>query len=254
MVRSKHNRCLDENDKTIDKLEKKLTRQSVVYETQVKINPHKSDERIANLAIRSAEVTFKAPATCLKKTLPNIKINAVLVSEIDPPRRAEPIYWLLLTTLPINEPDEIKLIISLYAKRWLIEIFFKVLKTGCKIDATHLQEKTRIENFIAISMITAWRVMLQTYLPREYPNAPCSVLFTEIEWKLAFEVAYDGKRKIPKRPPTLREAITLIAILGGYKLRKQRPGIQSIWRGTVRLIDILMGYKIAQRIAVSKVF
>lgn len=253
IVRSKHNRCLKENDEAINKLEKKLTKSQVVYETQVTLNPYRSDERIAHLAIRATEVTFKAPSTCLKKTLSPITINAVLVSEIDPPKGVEAIYWLLLTTLPINETEQIKLIITLYAKRWLIEIFFKVLKTGCKIDAPHLQEKSRIENFIAVSMITAWRVMLQTYLPRECPDAPCTILFTEIEWKLAYEVAYEGRRQIPKNTPTLKEAAMVIAMLGGYKRRKQPPGIQTIWRGTIRLIDILKGYKIAQT-SVNKVF
>jgi hypothetical protein len=254
LVRSNHNRCLDEDDEIINKLEKKLIRSRVVYETKVKLKQYRSDERVANLAIRAKTVSLKAPATCLKKALPSIQVNAVLISEIDPPKGVEPIHWLLITTLPIDTPEQIKLIVSLYAKRWLIEIFFKVLKSGCKIDAPHLQERERIENFIAISMIVAWRVMIQTYLPREYPDAPCTFLFTELEWKLAYSVAYDGKRTIPQNTPTLKEAVMFIAMLGGYKQRKQPPGIQTIWRGTTRLMDLVKGYKMAQHVTVSRVF
>lgn len=254
LVRSCHNRCLDENDAINDKLEKKLIRSQVVYDTQVTLNRYRPDERVANLAIRATTVTLKAPATCLKKNLPSLRINAVLVSEVNPPKGVKPIDWLLLTTLPIDKPEQILAIVVLYAKRWMIEIFFKVLKSGCKIDSPRFQERQRIENFIAIAMIVAWRVMLQTYLPREFPNEPCTILFTEIEWKLAYQVAYDGKRPMPQNTPTLREAVMFIAMLGGYQRRKQPPGIQTIWRGTVRLMDLVKGYKMAQQISVSKIF
>jgi hypothetical protein len=254
LVRSNHNRCLDENDPSIDKLEKKLIRRPIVYEAKVVLNQHRSNKRTANLAVRVATVTIKAPATCLKKTLPSLQINVVLVSEIDPPRGVEPIDWLLLTTLPIDDPKQIMKIVALYAKRWLIEIYFKVLKSGCQIDAPHLQEKRRIENYIAIAMIVAWRVMIQTYLPREYPDAPCTMLFTEMEWKLAYNTAFDGKRPIPERIPTLKEAVMFVAMLGGYQQRKQPPGIQTIWRGTCRLLDLVKGYKMAQHINMSMVF
>lgn len=251
LVRSNHNRCLDEDDVIIDKLEKKLIRSRIAYETKIKLNQYRPGERVANLAIRAKTVTLKAPATCLKKTLPSVQVNAVLVSEIEPPKGVEPIHWLLITTLPIDTSEQIMLIVGLYAKRWLIEVFFKVLKSGCKIDALHLQEKGRIENFIAISMIVAWRVMLQTYLPREYPDALCTILFTEIEWKLAYSVAYEGKRSIPQNTPTLKEAVMFIAMLGGYQQRKQPPGIQTIWRGTTRLMDLIQGYKMAQQVTMS---
>lgn len=254
LVRGSHNRCLDEGDAVIDKLEKKLIRSPVVYEAKLKLNQYKPTQRTANLAIRATTVTIKAPATCLKKTLSSVKMNAVLVSEIDPPKGEDPVHWLLLTTLPIDMPEQVMKIVGLYAKRWSIEIFFKVLKSGCKIDSPHLQNKRRIENFIAISMIVAWRVMLQTYLPREYPDLPCTVLFTEVEWKLAYNVAYDGKRPLPQKTPTLKEAVMFIAMLGGYQRRKQPPGIQTIWQGTIRLMDLISGYKMAQQIIVSQMF
>lgn len=254
LVRSNHNRCLDEDDDTINKLEKKLIRSRVAYETKLKLNQYRQGERTANLAIRASTVTLKAPATCLKKTLPSVQFNAVLVSEIDPPKGVEPIHWLLITTLPIYTPEQIMLIVSLYAKRWMIEVYFKVLKSGCKIDSPHLQEIERIENFIAVSMIVAWRVMLQTYLPREYPDVPCTMLFTEIEWKLAYNTAYEGKRPLPQNTPSLREATMFVAMLGGYQPRKQPPGIQTIWQGTTRLMDLVRGYKMALQISIGKIF
>lgn len=226
LVRSNHNRCLVTKDLVNNKLEKKLARSRVAYEAKVLLNQYRSNERTANVAIRATTVTLKAPRTLLKRDLSPLQINAVLISEVEPPKGAEPLYWLLLTTLPIENDKQIKEIISLYAKRWMIEIYFKVLKSGCKIDAPRLQERQRIENFISLAMIVGWRVMLQTYLPREYPKALGTVLFTEIEWKLAYTVAFEGRSMIPENTPTLKDAVMVVAMLGGYQRRKQPPGIQ----------------------------
>ena len=134
----------------------------------------------------------------------------------------------------------------MYAKRWYIEIFFKVLKSGCGIDVPHFQKGSRIENYIALSMIVAWKVMLTTYLPREYPEASCTIIFTEIEWKLAHQAAYKKQRPLPENPPTLKEAVALVAMLGGYQKRKDPPGIQTVWRGVVRLMDMIYGYELTR--------
>lgn len=252
LVRSNHNRCLaDASDTTNDKLEKKLIRCPVSYESKVILNRYRRDEHTANVAIRASKVLIQAPNTSKKKTLPPLEMNAVLVSEIDPPKGEQPLHWLLLTTLPIDSLEEIQLIVSLYSKRWCIEIFFKVIKSGCKIDSPHLQTTTRIENFIALSMIVAWKVMLATYLPREYPNDPCTVVFTEIEWKLAYRAAYRNM-PLPEEIPTLQVAVRLVAMLGGYQKRKAPPGIQTVWRGIVKLMDMEYGYELTQGIILSR--
>lgn len=253
LVRSKHNRTLaDSVDETNNKLEKKLIRSAVKIEGKLDLNQYRKNSRTANIAVRSSKVLIKAPNTCKKKTLPPIEMNAVLVSEVDPPRGQEAIQWLLLTTLPIQTADEISRIISLYSKRWGIEIYFKVLKTGCKIDAIRFQSTNRIENYIAFMMIVAWKVMITTYLPRQYPNAPCTILFTEIEWKLAYLSVYKNERPLPEQLPTLREALMLVAILGGYQKRKTLPGIQTVWRGMTRLIDTIIGYELGEKMALSR--
>lgn len=252
LVRAKHNRCLnDAIDDTNDKLEKKLIRSPVVCEEKIVLNKYRKEERKANIAIRACKVLIQAPKTCKKKTLPPIEMNAVLVSEIDPPKGVKPIDWLLLTTLPIETEVDIKLIVSLYSKRWCIEIYFKILKSGCKIDHPHLQETKRIENYIAFAMIIAWKTMLTTYLPREYPDEPCTCLFTEVEWRLAFRGAQNKILPFPEKIPTLKEMVTLVATLGGYQKRKEPPGIQTVWRGIVRLMDMVYGYELTRGISLQ---
>lgn len=253
LIRSKHNRSLaDATDETNDKLEKKLIRCPVIYESEVILHRYRKDERVANVAVRACKILIQAPNTCKKKSLPPIGINAVLVSEIDPPKGVKPLDWLLLTTLSIESVDEVHLIVSLYSKRWCIEVFFKVLKSGCKIDTLRLQTPARIENYIALAMIVAWKVMLTTYLPREYPNEPCTSMFTEIEWKLAFRGAQSSILPFPKETPTLQEMSKLVAMLGGYQKRKDPPGIQTVWRGIVRLMDMVYGHELTQGISLSQ--
>lgn len=245
LVRSKHNRSLDESsDETANKIEKKLIRCPVIYEGKLHLNQYKANDRTANVVIRASQVRVRAPNTCKKKSLPSIELNAILVSEVDPPKGEQPVHWLLITTLPIDSIEEIRQVIALYTRRWSIEIFFKVMKSGCNVDSPRLQAASRIENFIALAMIVAWKVMLVTYLPREYANTPCTVVFTDIEWKLAYRQAYNRTRPLPEKVPTLKEAVTLVAMLGGYQKRKEPPGIQTVWRGIVRLLDMVCGYEI----------
>lgn len=252
LVRSKHNRTLaDSNEDTNNKLEKKLIRSSVRFEGKLDLNEYRENARKASIVIRASRVLIKAPNTCKKKKLPPVEMNAILVSEVDPPKGQEAVNWLLLTTLPIETTEEISRIISLYSKRWGIEIYFKVLKSGCKIDSVRFRTTTAIENYIALMMIIAWRVMLTTYLPRQYPNAPCTVIFTEIEWKLMYMAAHNNKKTIPEEAPTLKEAVMLLAIIGGYQKRKTLPGIQTVWRGMARLMDMIIGYELCQKAASS---
>ncbi len=247
ITRSNHNRCLsDATDNTNDKLEKKLIRCPVQIEGKIILNKYRDSEHTALVAIRACEVLIKAPNTCKKKSLPPIRMNAVLVSEIDPPKGVKPLHWLLLTTLPINTPEEIMRVVSLYSKRWCIEIYFKVLKSGCKIEAIRFQSPEKIENFIAFAMILAWKSMLATYLPREYPLEPCTCMFTEIEWKLVFRKMKGLTIPFPEKPPTLKEMVDLVAMLGGYQKRKDPPGIQTVWRGITRLMDMVQGYELTQ--------
>lgn len=266
LVRSNHNRTLaDTTDETADKLEKKLVRCSVKYEGKVTLNKYKKHERTASIAIRACKILINAPKTSKKKTLPPIEMNAVLVSEIDPPRvptrskksktaddDVKPLYWLLLTTLPIETLEEIQFIVSMYSKRWCIEIFFKVIKSGCKIDIPHLQTPARIKRFIALAMVVAWKVMLTTYLPREYPDVLCTSVFTEIEWKLAFSRVHTKPTPFPEPPPTLKEMVGYVAMLGGYQKRKDPPGIQTVWRGIMRVIDMVHGHELTQGILSSQ--
>jgi hypothetical protein len=198
--------------------------------------------RLARLEVRFASVTLKAPRR--KSALPDVAVCAVLAKEIDPPVGVDdPLEWMLISTLPVTSFEDAKAMLARYARRWSIEIYHRVLKSGCRIEDRQLGCARRLENCLAIDMVVAWRIHHLTWLGRETPNLPCTVFFEDEEWKAL--VGFINQTPIvPATPPTLREAMIMVAILGGFLNRNsdKEPGTETIWRGLQRLDDITKSY------------
>lgn len=198
--------------------------------------------RQAKLEIRFAAVTLKAPRR--KTKLPDVPIHAVQAKEIDAPAGVdEPLEWMLLSTLPVTSFEEAQTALAHYTRRWGIEIYHRVLKSGCRIEDRQLGSARRLENCLAIDMVVAWRIQHLTWLGRETPDLPCTVFFEDEEWKAL--VGFINQTPIvPATPPTLRQAIVMVASLGGYLNRKSdgEPGTDTMWRGLQRLDDITRTY------------
>ncbi len=133
-------------------------------------------------------------------------------------------------------------IVRLYAVRWEIECFHRVLKTGCKVEELQLKEDDRILPAIALYMVVAWRVMYVMKLGRECPDLPCNVVFEEDEWKSLYVIAH-GPEAL-KKTPSLGEFINTVASFGGYLGRKcdGPPGAQAVWLGLRRVIDFALAW------------
>lgn len=102
-----------------------------------------------------------------------------------------------------------------------------------------------MEACLAIDLVVAWRIHHLTKLGRETPDVPCSIYFEEAEWKAL--TAFITKQPIPTdKPPTLREAIRMVAALGGFLARKGdgEPGTQTLWLGLQRLNDLTEMWKV----------
>jgi hypothetical protein len=176
--------------------------------------------------------------------LPQVEVNAVLVRELDPPPGIEPIEWLLVTSLPIDTPEDVLRVVDYYTGRWPIEIFFRILKSGCKVEQIQLETAARIERCLMLYMIVAWRVQYLTMLGRECPDLPCDVLFTADEWKPVRKIT-QPKKSLPKKAPPLGEFLLLVGRLGGHNGRKHDgpPGPQALWIGIRRLTDFALAWR-----------
>jgi hypothetical protein len=200
------------------------------------------EARTAQLTVQAARVKLRAPDRPGKK-LPNIEVNCVLVTEPNPPEGAEPVEWLLVTSLPIDTVEQVLTIIRYYSGRWAIEIYFRILKSGCKVEESQLHKAERFLPYLALCMIVAWRVAYLMMLGRECPDLPCDVAFDEDEWKTAYTVVKN--QPPPKKPPSLKTMVELVASLGGYLGRKcdGEPGPKAIWVGLQRLTDLVRGWR-----------
>jgi len=192
--------------------------------------------RIANVEVRATSVKLCPPYRHDRK-LQQVSVNLVLIEETKPPKDCEPISWLLATSLPIGTPDEVKRIATSYCVRWQIEIFFRTLKSGCRIEQRQFEKLNRIVNCLAVYSIVAWRVTHLCHLGRQCPDLNCEVVFEPCEWKAVYKIV--KKKAPPSTPPRLNEIIRMVAGLGGYVNRKStEPGPQTLWIGLQRVHDL----------------
>lgn len=194
------------------------------------------DARIAEVEIRAATVTLRPPHRPDRK-LPEVTVNVVLVEETNPPKGQTPIQWILVTTLPIETSDQVKAIVAYYCIRWQIEVYFRTLKSGCRIESRYFERLGRLLNCVAVYSIVAWKVLYLCRLSRDCPELDCEVVFEPSEWKSVYMAVRNEEP--PTEPPTLNEIIRMVASLGGYVIRKStQPGTQTLWLGLQRLHDL----------------
>lgn len=207
----------------------------VACETRGRRQPRES--RTAEVEVRAACVTIRAPGRPDRK-LPDVTVNVVMAREIDPPRDETPVEWMLLTSLPIDTIEAVQRVIQHYSVRWLIEIFFRTLKSGCRVEQRLFEHIDRFLPCLGIYLIISWRTLYVCRLGREMPDVSCEVVFEKAEWKGVYHLV--KRMAPPKTPPTLMEMIKLIAQLGGYVNRKRTdlPGPQTVWFGIQRMHDI----------------
>lgn len=177
---------------------------------------------------------YPRPASAPRPTL-----QLVVVEEREPPAGVKPLRWLLWTTLPVTNWDEAMVVVDAYRRRWLIERYHYVLKSGCGIEQLQLETAERLERALAVCCIVAWRLLWLTYQARETPEVACSEVFARHEWE-ALVCTVQGTPVPPAEPPTLREAVRMVAQLGGFLARKGdgEPGVKTLWRGLTRLEDM----------------
>ncbi len=210
-------------------------------------NP-KRPARSATLTVRVLQVTIERPRYHLTPEAPaTVTLTALLVEEVDPPSGAEPIRWLLVTTLPIHDFVDAWQCVQWYSLRWMIERFHFTLKSGCKIEELQLEAAERLLRALATYSIVAWRLMWLTYRARLSPDESCESVLTIHEWKLLRRKFEPRHRS--QRPPTLRQAIRWIAQLGGFLARSGdgEPGLKTLWRGLGVLHHLVEGAELATK-------
>jgi hypothetical protein len=199
--------------------------------------------RIAEVEVRAGRVKLRPPWRPDRK-LPDVSVNVVLVREIDPPGDDVPVEWMLLTNLPIAAVGQVRHVIEYYCVRWMIEIAFRTLKSGCRIQQRRFEDVARFEPCLAVYLIVVWRTLYVCYLARVNPQGSCEAAFEPAEWKAVCQIV--RCQPPPSEPPTLSEMVAMTAQLGGYVNRKRddKPGPQTVWLGLQRVHDMARCWKL----------
>lgn len=178
---------------------------------------------------------------------PELRLTVIYAQEHETPKGRDPIDWKLITDLPVSSPLQAIEKLEWYASRWKIETFHKILKSGCKAEASKLRTAERLVNLIAVFCILSWRIFWMTMLNRSTSKAPASIVFTETECQLLDRLVPDKKTHGKK---SLASYIIKVARLGGYLARAtdSPPGNTVMWRGLARLTDIEIGFELAKNV------
>lgn len=239
LIRAKHNRKLGQDEA---KLWEQVGQAEVLGEIQFYLPPRPGRQgREVAQQVRS-----------LRVSLPDghggtFEVTALMAREISPPVGEKPVEWRLLTNRLASTLEAVAELIDWYRCRWEIEMFFNILKNGCKVEALQLSAMSRIELALALYMITAWRIGYLMRLGRTCPEMDCEAVFEHEEWQAAWLVA---RKPLPDKPPKLNEVIRVIAGFGGFLGRKGdgEPGAKTLWIGLQRVMDFAMGIRAMREI------
>ena len=201
--------------------------------------------RVAQVGFRAMRVELRRPHYVTEGP-PWLQVNVVEVHELNPPSDADRIDWILLTTEPIETPADIYSVVQHYRARWLIEEFFKALKTGCAIEKRQLETYDAMVNLLAILAPIAWQMLALRDWARSSPDSPATVVLTPTRLKV---LRACGRMKLSDAP-TVREALFAIAALGGHHIKRD-PGWIVLGRGMEKLVALESGW-MAHQLAVQE--
>lgn len=236
LVRSKHNRALPEGDRLWEavKAGKPLGELRFTLPSR-----HGQKARQVCQQIRCQHVTLADGRGG------ELSAYCVIATEVGAPKGMKPVEWRLLTNRPVEDFDAAAQLIDWYRARWEIEMFFHVLKNGCKVEALQLASIEKLERALAVYMVVAWRIARLMRLGRSCPDLDAELLFEPEEWQAAYLLQ---KKPVPKKPPRLNEVVRLVAMLGGFLGRKGdgEPGVKTLWQGLQRVADFAQGLRWAR--------
>ena len=237
LVRCQHNRALPSGDKLWARLSEAPVLGSVRFELPA---GRGRKARPVQQSIRAEQVEMGDGAGG------QLSVTCVLAKESNPPAGSKPVVWRLLSNRQVNTLEQAVELIDWYRARWEIELFFLILKEGCRIEALQLGRAERIETALALYLVVAWRINRLMRLGRSLPELPADLLFETDEWQAAYIL---NKKPVPKTVPQLNSVVRLIARLGGFLCRKGdgEPGAKTLWLGLRDIAVFVEGARFARR-------
>lgn len=202
-------------------------------------------KRIAHLEVRAASQEIFVSNGGSVHLPASLKLNFVEVREPNPPEGEEPVLWRLVTTEPIDTEEEAAAVVDAYRMRWLIEEFFKAVKTGCRYQEHQLESSKTLLVLLAIEAAVAWRMLLVRWLARNIPEEPATNILNPTQLLVLKGILEKKRRKIPE-VITAEHVLCEIAELGGHIKNNGPPGWLVLRRGFEKLFLMEQGWDLAQ--------
>lgn len=192
---------------------------------------------------RKAEVSIRACATELRTDKgAMVQVHLVEVFEDAPPDDEAPVHWVLMTSEPIETVEDVLLVVDMYRSRWLVEEYFKAIKTGCAYSKRQLESAQTLLVVLGITTVLAWQLLALRHLSRHQTGLPASAVVSDLQLQLL--IASTPKLKWT-RSPTVQDVARGVARLGGHHRTNGPPGWQVLGRGLRKLWTMTGGVLVA---------
>ena len=203
-------------------------------------------QRVANLRFGARQIFIRRGDYVHGEAAKLLSVNVVDVVEEDAPHGCEPVRWILFTSEPISSAADVERIVDGYHSRWLIEDYFKALKTGCAYEKRQLKSRHALLSALGLFSVIAWRLLVLRAVDRSQPDAPATLAFEQHQLQLINEHRKMRGRPLLRAHPTVREAVAALAEIGGHLKHNGPPGWLVLGRAYECLLLMELGWRAAQ--------
>lgn len=203
------------------------------------------EARCARLHYSAKAIELKRPHRLPAKLPQTLSLWLVRAWEPAPPDGEKPVEWLLLTTESCETAAEIVRVVDLYRSRWIIEDFFKALKTGCSLESRQLESRHALLNLLALFLPIAVHLLWLRTCARDTPDVPATEVLTPLQLTVLRNCSH---RPLPENP-TAGQALWVLAGIGGHIANNGWPGWQVLGRAFVKFCEAVTTWQIATKAA-----
>lgn len=255
VFRVKYNRNI--LDQRFPKLFDSLREAQATFHKEVKISPRKAktqrsrdqkdhpprNQRVAKLAVAAKTIEVCAPREAAEVHPRTLKLNFVRVFEIEVPEGEKPIEWMLLSSEPIQNEQDLQKIVDIYRCRWIIEEYFHALKTGCEFEERELESLDGLIRCLVLFAPIACQLYNLKIWARDQPERSAQSLVTEAQLRILETKTHKKREELT----TAKNLMLAIAALGGHLKHNGLPGWKVLARGFEKLLKLEEGYLLALR-------
>lgn len=257
VVRAMSNRIIDSEEAIFHLLYDALDGLPVRYRDTVSVSPRKASKlpkqkkayperqgRQAEVCVSATTVTLRRPRSSSNEYAEKTSLHVVHVFEPNAPVGEDPVEWILLTDEPITTEAGLRGVVECYRQRWIIEEFFKAIKTGCAYEKRQLETYEALQNALAMTLPLAWSMLLLRAQSRSNVPVPATAIVDP--FRLQVLRAHAVRYKLPEQP-TLKDVAYAVAGMGGHLKRNGPPGWQTLRRGFEKLLTLEEGWMMSRK-------